>query len=199
MTPARMAKSYDGGIYESLTSDHAAPLIGRTCKGMVKNWSRASHKRDPGDYLRTTLLITNVCLISKPTGLATARRAEPDRDWRFFRVARTETREEDDLICPTRQRRARALVAQDGWRAPMPIVSSWEDGDCGALESAPRYVQQGNRFRKGSVGPAGQSLNKMRTRGRRVKPIGEILGFTGDQSFAEFHDAHRIRRYAVIG
>ena len=43
------------------------------------------------------------------------------------------------------------------------------------------------------------SLNKMRTRGCRVKPIGEILGFVGYQSFAEFHDAHRVRWYAVIG
>src|SRR5258705_6687038 len=42
------------------------------------------------------------------------------------------------------------------------------------------------------------SLNKMRTRGCRVKPIGEILRFVGHQSFAEFHDAHRVRRYAVI-
>src|SRR6202158_2278146 len=39
----------------------------------------------------------------------------------------------------------------------------------------------------------------MRTRGCRVKPIGEILGFVGHQSFAEFHDAHRVRWYAVIG
>jgi len=105
-----LAKSYDGGIYESLTADRAAPLVGRTCKGMVKNWSRASHKRDPGDYLQTTLLITNVYRISKPTGLVAARRAGPDRDWRFLRVTRTEIREEDDLICPTRQRRAPAHV-----------------------------------------------------------------------------------------
>src|SRR6266481_4849413 len=46
--------------------------------------------------------------------------------------------------------------------------------------------------------PSG-SLNKMRTRGCRVKPIGEILRFVGHQSFAEFHDAHRVRWYAVIG
>src|SRR3979490_2173318 len=39
----------------------------------------------------------------------------------------------------------------------------------------------------------------MRARGRRVKPIGEILRFVGHQSFAEFHDAHRVRWYAVIG
>src|SRR5438270_7204904 len=43
------------------------------------------------------------------------------------------------------------------------------------------------------------SRNKMRTRGCRVKPIGEILRFVGHQSFAEFHDAHRVRRHAVIG
>src|SRR6195256_4547082 len=43
------------------------------------------------------------------------------------------------------------------------------------------------------------SRNKMRTRGCRVKPIGEILRFVGHQSFAEFHDAHRVRWYAVIG
>src|SRR4051794_19344897 len=39
----------------------------------------------------------------------------------------------------------------------------------------------------------------MRTRGCRVEPIGEILRFVGHQSFAEFHDAHRVRWYAVIG
>src|SRR4029078_8536867 len=39
----------------------------------------------------------------------------------------------------------------------------------------------------------------MRTRGCRVKPIGEILRFVGHQSFAELHDAHRVRWYAVIG
>src|SRR5882757_10604183 len=39
----------------------------------------------------------------------------------------------------------------------------------------------------------------MRTRGCRIKPIGEILRFVGHQSFAEFHDAHRVRWYAVIG
>src|SRR3954466_11533695 len=39
----------------------------------------------------------------------------------------------------------------------------------------------------------------MRTRGCRVKPIGEILRFVGHQSFAEFHDAHRVRWNAVIG
>src|SRR3981189_643932 len=39
----------------------------------------------------------------------------------------------------------------------------------------------------------------MRTRGSRVKPMGEILRFVGHQSFAEFHDAHRVRWYAVVG
>src|SRR5882672_930801 len=39
----------------------------------------------------------------------------------------------------------------------------------------------------------------MRTRGSRFKPIGEILRFVGHQSFPEFHDAHRVRWYAVIG
>src|SRR5712672_2121176 len=39
----------------------------------------------------------------------------------------------------------------------------------------------------------------MRTRDRRVKPIGEILRFVGDQSFAEFDDAHGVRWYAIIG
>src|SRR6195256_3954175 len=39
----------------------------------------------------------------------------------------------------------------------------------------------------------------MRARGCRVKPIGEILRFVGHQSFAEFHDAHRVRWCAVIG
>ena len=43
------------------------------------------------------------------------------------------------------------------------------------------------------------SLDKMRTRGAGVKPVGEILRFVGHQSFAEFHDAHRVRWYAVIG
>src|SRR4051794_13529287 len=39
----------------------------------------------------------------------------------------------------------------------------------------------------------------MRTRGPRGKPIGEILRFLGHQSFAEFHDAHSVRWYVVIG
>src|SRR5258708_39529805 len=39
----------------------------------------------------------------------------------------------------------------------------------------------------------------MRTRGCGVKPIGEILRFVGDLSVAEFHDAHRVGWYAVIG
>src|SRR5882757_11276595 len=39
----------------------------------------------------------------------------------------------------------------------------------------------------------------MRTRGCRVKPLGEIFRFVGHQSFAEFHDAHRVGWYAVIG
>src|SRR4029077_17519657 len=43
------------------------------------------------------------------------------------------------------------------------------------------------------------SLNKMRTRGCRVKPICEILRFVSHQSFAEFHDAHSVRWYSVIG
>src|ERR1700732_3665507 len=38
----------------------------------------------------------------------------------------------------------------------------------------------------------------MCTRRCRVKPIGEILRFVGHQSFAEFHDSHLVRRYAVI-
>ncbi len=41
-------------------------------------------------------------------------------------------------------------------------------------------------------------LDKMRTRGRGVKPIGKILRFAGHQPFAEFHDADRVRRCAVI-
>ena len=36
------------------------------------------------------------------------------------------------------------------------------------------------------------------TRGCRIKPIGEILRFVGYLSFAKLHDAHRVRRYAVI-
>src|SRR5882757_8803105 len=39
----------------------------------------------------------------------------------------------------------------------------------------------------------------MRTRGCRVEPIGEILRFVGHQPFTEFHDAHRVRWFAVIG
>src|SRR5712671_4895955 len=39
----------------------------------------------------------------------------------------------------------------------------------------------------------------MRTRGARVEPICEILRFVGHQSFAEFHDAHHVSWYAVIG
>ena len=44
-----------------------------------------------------------------------------------------------------------------------------------------------------------RSFNEVRTRGRRVEPIGEILRFVGHQSLAEFHNAHRVRWYAVIG
>src|ERR1700719_1330736 len=43
------------------------------------------------------------------------------------------------------------------------------------------------------------ALNEMSARGCGVKPICEILRFVGHQSFAEFHDAHRVRWYAVIG
>jgi hypothetical protein len=39
-------------------------------------------------------------------------------------------------------------------------------------------------------------LAQMRTRGCRVKPIGEILRLVDHQ--AEFHDAHRVRGYAII-
>src|SRR5262249_10053120 len=42
------------------------------------------------------------------------------------------------------------------------------------------------------------SLDDVRTRGSRVEAIGEILRFVRHQSFAEFHDAHGIGRYAVI-
>src|ERR1700704_132018 len=38
----------------------------------------------------------------------------------------------------------------------------------------------------------------MRTRGCWVEPVGEILRFVGHQSVAEFHDAHRVGRVAVI-
>src|ERR1700722_11244266 len=38
----------------------------------------------------------------------------------------------------------------------------------------------------------------MRPRGSWLKSIGEILRFVGHQSVAEFHDAHRVGRYAVI-
>src|SRR5262245_63548685 len=38
----------------------------------------------------------------------------------------------------------------------------------------------------------------MRARGRGLKSVGEILRFVRYQSFAEFHDAHRIRWYVVI-
>src|SRR4051812_34340821 len=39
----------------------------------------------------------------------------------------------------------------------------------------------------------------MRTRGSGVEPVGEILRLVRHQSFAEFHDAHRVGWYAVIG
>src|ERR1700744_2339229 len=42
------------------------------------------------------------------------------------------------------------------------------------------------------------SLNEMCTRGRRVEPIREILGFVGDQSVAEFHDTHCVGWNTVI-
>jgi|SRR3954467_574734 hypothetical protein len=43
------------------------------------------------------------------------------------------------------------------------------------------------------------SLDKMRARDCRFKPIGEILRFVGHPSVAELHDAHRVRWYTVIG
>src|SRR5205809_5241544 len=39
----------------------------------------------------------------------------------------------------------------------------------------------------------------MRARRSGLKPVGEILRFVGHQSFAEFHDAHRVGWYAVVG
>src|SRR4051794_39815114 len=44
-----------------------------------------------------------------------------------------------------------------------------------------------------------RSLDKMSTRCSGLKPVGEILRFVGHQSFAEFHDAHRVGWYAVVG
>src|SRR4051812_1594302 len=41
--------------------------------------------------------------------------------------------------------------------------------------------------------------NEMRTRWRRIEAIGEVLRFVGHLSVAELHDAHSVRRYAVIG
>ena len=48
---------------------------------------------------------------------------------------------------------------------------------------------RGDAFRMSLIADA---LDEMRARGCRVKPIGEILRFVGYQSFAEFHDAHRV-------
>src|SRR5580658_1150576 len=39
----------------------------------------------------------------------------------------------------------------------------------------------------------------MRTRGRWVKSVGEVLRLLGHQPFAELHDTDRKRRSAVIG
>src|SRR5664279_2618166 len=41
------------------------------------------------------------------------------------------------------------------------------------------------------------SLDKMRTRGRWIEPVGEILRFVGHQPVTELHDADSVRRYAV--
>src|SRR3569833_3698045 len=38
----------------------------------------------------------------------------------------------------------------------------------------------------------------MSTRGRRIKPIGEILRFMDDLPITEFHDAHRIGWNAIV-
>jgi hypothetical protein len=43
------------------------------------------------------------------------------------------------------------------------------------------------------------SLDKMGAGRCRLKPIGKILGFVGYPSVTYFHDAHRLRRYAVLG
>ena len=50
-----------------------------------------------------------------------------------------------------------------------------------------------------TLGGCYDSLNKMRPRGTRFKPVAEILRFVGDQPFAEFHYAHRVRWDAVVG
>src|SRR3954454_23141695 len=42
-------------------------------------------------------------------------------------------------------------------------------------------------------------LDEMHARGCRVKSVGEILRLVGHQSFAKFHDAHRVRWYSVVG
>ena len=71
----------------------------------------------------------------------------------------------------------------------------------GPLPAAQPNGCSGSPLRFHSVGRPlfAYSLNEMRTRGCRVKPIGEILRFVDYQSFSELHDAHRVRRYAIIG
>src|SRR5262245_20842788 len=43
------------------------------------------------------------------------------------------------------------------------------------------------------------ALDQMRARGTGLKAVGKILRFTGHAPVAEFHDADRIGRHAVVG
>ena len=56
------------------------------------------------------------------------------------------------------------------------------------VEALPR-----RRIQKGRASV--YALHKMRTRGCRLEPIGEILRFVGHLSVAKLHDAHRVGRY----
>src|SRR5580704_2576259 len=42
-------------------------------------------------------------------------------------------------------------------------------------------------------------LDPLRARRSRLKRIAEVLGLTGNLAAFELHDAHRVRRHAVVG
>src|ERR1700722_2658457 len=99
--------------------------------------------------------------------------------------------------------RASAAMA----RPPRPRSRSYSkpyccSGSCGSGSACTCWRSASARSRRVLLARAWTLfpylLNKMRTRGSRIKPVGEILRFMGHQSFAEFHDTHRVRWYAVI-
>src|SRR6478609_617826 len=68
------------------------------------------------------------------------------------------------------------------------------------LSGLARYAQDAGfgRLSRDTAGCLRRALDKMRARRCRLERVGEILRFARHQPVAEFHDAYRIRRCAVI-